>query len=279
MRVQLSIACLLAAAMAIDLTKTDAMRYRYPSTMLAQANASCFPNIGCGCGCGEESEEQVEAEKDGHMETEVDVVEAAIEGVEDLGDEIVEDGHLEEQLADVVGEHEAEALVKDVIEPIIETEVLNEETNVQEIVDAIEEVLPQEGVDVEDPVPDTTEVVEELEQEVIPDHEEVTVIDTPEDNLGINDEDLENTEIIEITNPAGDTVDVIIVSDPSDVPPAKDETTELEVVDVEEEEPTPAAVEEPTPAAEGGEVEESPLENDLVQTKSMVAKKLSAALY
>ena len=176
-----------------------------------------------------------------------------------------------------MGEHEAEAIVKDVIEPIIETELLNEEVNVEEIVDAIEEVLPQEGVDVEDPVPDTSEVVEELEQEVIPDHEEVTVIETPED-LGINDEDLKNTEIIEITNPAGDTVDVIIVEEPSDVPPAKDETAELEVVDVKEEEPTPAAEEEPTPAAEGSEVEESPLENDLVQTKSMVAKKLSAAL-
>ena len=261
MRVQLSIACLLAAAMAIDLTKVDSMKQ--PNTMLAQASASCFPRIGCGCGCDGDEEQEDEAPKDGNMETEVDVVEAAIDEVEGLGDEIIEDAQLVEQLADVVGEHEAEALVKDVIEPIVETEVLNNETNVDEIVEAIEEVLPQEGVDVEDPVPDTSEVVDELNKEVIPEHEEVTVIDTPEDNLGIDDADLPNTEIIEVVNPSGDTVDVIVVENPTDVPAADQEEAEvdLEVVDVVEEEPTPA------PA--GGEGE------SLTQTRSAVAKKLS----
>ena len=236
MRVQLSIACLMAATMAVELSKVDT---KEPDTLLAQASASCFPNIGCGCGCGEE--EQEEEEKDGHMETEVDVVEAAVADVEGLGDAVMEDAEVEEKLADVVGEHEAEAIVNDVIEPIVETEILNEETHVDDIVEAIEEVIPQEEVQVEDPVPETEEVVEELEAEVIIDHEEVTVLDTPED-LGINDEDLENAEIVEITDPAGDEIEVIIIDNPTDVPPAKDEEEggDLEVVDVVEEKPTPA---------------------------------------
>lgn len=218
MRVQLSIACLMAATMAVELAKVDT---KEPAdTLLAQVSASCFPNIGCGCGCdGDEEKEEQAEEKDGHMETEVDVVEAAVEEVEELGDDVIEDAQLEEKLADVVGDHEAESIVKDVIEPIIETEVLNEETHIDDIVDAIDEVLPQEEVEIDDPVPETSEVVEELEQEIIPDHEEVTVIDTPED-LGINEEDLENTEIIEITDPAGDAVDLIIIDNPTDVPAA-----------------------------------------------------------
>ena len=238
MRVQLSIACLMAATMAVELSKVDT---KEADTLLAQASASCFPNIGCGCGCGEEDQEEIVEEKDGHMETEVDVVEAAVEDVEELGDEVMEDAQLEEKLADVVGEHEAEAIVDDVIEPIVETEILNDETHVDDIVEAIEEVIPQEEVQVEDPVPETEEVVEELEQEVIPDHEEVTVLDTPED-LGINDEDLENAEIVEITDPAGDEIEVIIIDNPTDVPPAKDEEEggDLEVVEVVEEEPAPA---------------------------------------
>ena len=82
MRVQLSIACLMAAATALELFQgTD----KAVATQLAQISAACFPNVECGCGCGSDEGdgpgEGVEETPDGHMETEVDVVEAAVDGI------------------------------------------------------------------------------------------------------------------------------------------------------------------------------------------------------
>ena len=164
----------------------------------------------CGSGCdGEESEE----EKDGHIEEEVDIIDTALPDTQVVGDEVIEESHLEDKLTEVVGEHEAENIIEEIIEPIIDTEILQEEIQLDEIVDAIEEVLEQEDIQIDDAVPTTGDVVELVNEEVVEDHEEVTVIDTPED-LGIPDEDLENAEIVEIENDQGDVVDVVIIDNP-----------------------------------------------------------------
>ena len=140
---------------------------------------------------------------------------------------MIEEGQIEEKLEEVVGEHEAEQIVEDIIEPILDTEILQEDIQIDEIVDAITDVLEQEDIDFEDVVPTTEDVVDLVNEEVVEDHEEITIVDTPED-LGITDGDLEHTEIIEIENDQGDVVDVIIVDNPD---------VEEETVDPEPEEP------------------------------------------
>ena len=192
----------------------------------------------CGSGCDEEEEE----EKDGHIEEEVDIIDTALPETQVVGEEVVEEAQLEEKLTEVVGEHEAENIVEEIIEPIIDTEILQEDIEVDEIVEAIEEVLEQEDITIEDAVPTVEDVVDLVNEDVVEKHEEITVIDTPED-LGIPDVDLDNAEIVEIENDLGDVVDVIIIDNPHI-------DGEGEVV-VEVDEPEPEAPEEVEVTVEG----------------------------
>ena len=232
----------------------------------------------CGSGCDEEEEE----EKDGHIEEEVDIIDTALPETQVVGEEVVEEAHLEEKLTEIVGEHEAENIVEEIIEPIIDTEILQEDIEVDEIVEAIEEVLEQEDITIEDAVPTVEDVVELVNEDVVEKHEEITVIDTPED-LGIPDVDLDNAEIVEIENDLGDVVDVIIIDNPhidgegevvveTDEPEVEVPEPEVEVPEPEVEEPEPEAPEEVEVTGEGegeGEIvvelpEEIPEEPEVV---------------
>merc|ERR1712155_337651 len=125
MRVQLSIACLMAASKAIDLSELA----KEPTTLLAQVDAAdgdcCCPMMmGCMNPCGSGCDEEEEEEKDGHIEEEVDIIDTALPETQVVGEEVIEEAQLEEKLTEVVGEHEAENIVEEIIEPIIDTEIL-----------------------------------------------------------------------------------------------------------------------------------------------------------
>ena len=235
----------MAASQAVELT--NHLDEKPSATLLAQVDAAdgdccCQAMMPCMSSCSggcSEAEEEEEAEKDGHIDEEIDVVDVAIPETEVIEETVIEETNLEEKLTETVGEQEGKNILEDIITPIIDTEILNEDVKIDEFIEAIEETLEQEDITIEDAVPPTEDVVELVNDEVIPDHEEITVIDTPDDGeLGINDEDLKHTEIVEIVNEQGDTVDVIIVDNPTEQLEGEEdeEKTEFVVEEVVEEE-------------------------------------------
>jgi len=168
----------------------------------------------------------------------VDVTRDVIEEVKSTGEDVLEQSQLADILNEIVGEEEAETIIADIIEPIIDTEIINEELPVEDIIEVIEEVAEEENIVIEDELPSTEDVVEVIEEEIIPDHPEVTIVDPVEDRV-LTPEEIENSHVTEITNDDGDTVDVIVIEHPEPVPETVVEETEgtgeTEVVEEETE--------------------------------------------
>ena len=145
MRVQISIACLLAATQAIDLSKKGESN---PITLLAQTSASdgcCCQAMPCMPTCQNECDDK-EEERDGHMDAEFDVTNTAIPEISTIGEEIIEEAGLFEKTETIVGENEAETIIEEILEPIIDTEILQQDLHVNEIVEAVDETLTQEDL-------------------------------------------------------------------------------------------------------------------------------------
>ena len=129
MRVQLSIACLMAATQAIELV---AEASSYPAYLgLAQVSATdgcCCQATPCMPTCNNACED--EEKHDGHMDFDVDVTEDVFPLVMDIGDDIVEQAQLDNILTDLVGENESKDIINDIVEPIIDTVLLDSEIHV-----------------------------------------------------------------------------------------------------------------------------------------------------
>ena len=69
----------------------------------------------------------------------IDVAHDVLVDVIPVGEEIVEETGVKDILAGIVGSEEANQIVTDVITPIIDSELINNEVDVDEIIDAIED--------------------------------------------------------------------------------------------------------------------------------------------
>lgn len=92
-------------------------------------------------------------------------------------------------------------------------EIADQEVDLDAIKKAIETVEPQEDIDWVDDLPSAKEVLDLIEDEVIPLHKSVEVIETPED-FHIDNADIEKATIVEVENANGQMVELIVIENP-----------------------------------------------------------------
>ena len=196
MRVQLSIACLVAATQAIDLSRSShAVNSLASRTNLAQTERSIAvdPNAhnhddDCGCnGCCNTCDHE-EDKHHMHLKTAIDETEIALPLVKEIADKMIDDSEVKNILNEIVGEAEGNSIINDILKPVIATEITTELLPVDEIEDAINIVEPQEDIIVKDPVPDTSTVADLIKDVVVPDHSEITVV--PAEDVALSPEDI-----------------------------------------------------------------------------------------
>ena len=92
-------------------------------------------------------------------------------------------------------------------------EIADQEVDLDAIKKAIETVEPQEDIEWVDDLPSAKEVLDLIEDEVIPLHKSVEVIETPED-FHIDNADIEKATIVEVENANGQMVELIVIENP-----------------------------------------------------------------
>ena len=135
MRTQLTIACLVAMTSAVNLSKSM-------QTELAQRGLPSLPAQFEYCGgCCTAKCPPVEEEP---VDNVADVTEDAVDAVDPIGTEVVEESGVEEALANTIGEEEASEIVKEVIDPIIDEVIADEILDVNSMAVDVENLLPFE---------------------------------------------------------------------------------------------------------------------------------------
>ena len=105
----------------------------------------------------------------------------------------------------------------------------------------------------DDPLPDVEAVVEVIEDEIIPDHPEVTIEEKTD--IEFTEEQKDNATVVEIVDDEGNAVEVVVIEVEPEVTPAVPEVVDTdvdtEVVDVvDTEEAEVVDVDEPTDETE-----------------------------
>ena len=275
MRTQLTIAALMAASNAIDISAAQSHidLLAQTSTELTASHGHhgdcccqampCMPTCQDHCHSDSDSDDEPK-----QVDVEIDVTKDVLDVVKPIGDKVIEESGIKEIIETVVIEEEAEEILKEILEPIIDSTIATEVLDVAEVVEIIEAVVPEEHITTVDPLPEPVDVVELIDEEVVPDHPEVTINEIDEDKV-FTPEEIASAVVTEITNEDGDAVEVIIIKheEPAVVEPAVEEPA-VEEPAVEE-----PAVEEPVveePAVEEPVVEEPAVEEPAVVEPAVV---------
>ena len=243
MRTQLTIAALVAATNAIDIGTAQSH-----VDIMAQTSAEhgdcCCQAMPCMPTCQDACHHA--GDKPTQVDVEIDVTKDVLEVVKPIGDQVIVESGIQEALEEIVIEEEADEIIKEILEPIIASTIAVEVLDVDEVIEVIEAVVPDEHIEAKDPLPEPADVVTLIDENVVPDHPEVTINEITEDKV-FTPEEIASATVTEVTNTDGDTVEVIVIHKEE---PAVVETTVVEpaVVEPEVVEPTvvePEVVEEP----------------------------------
>ena len=143
MRATLSLACFTAAVSAFEITNDMPSYGMMAAQVSAQHSDSCCCHMmPCMPTCSAPCEE------DSHP-VELDVVGDVVDEVKPIGEELVEQAGLEGILADVVGEEEAEAIVEEIVLPVVDTAIIENELPIDDIIEAVQDVEPEVDIVVE----------------------------------------------------------------------------------------------------------------------------------
>ena len=139
-----------------------------------------------------------------------------MQSIIDATHHVIDDSTIEQELANVVGEEQAEEIVNEIVKPVIETDIANNDEFVEEVIPHLQE--PE--------APEFDEVVEAIEEEIIPEADDVEV-EAPRAEVVITPEDQANAQHITVENEDGDPVQVAVIEH------KHEEEEEQEVVEVE----------------------------------------------
>ena len=241
---------------------------------LADAEACCCPVMPCLPTCSDACEEEEDEEPQTQVDVELDVTKDVMDEVKPIGDDVIEESGVTDALEDVVTQEEASQIVDEILTPIIDDAIAVNVLPVDEIIDTIEEVVPDENQELVDPLPDVEAVVEVIEDEIIPDHPEVTVEEKTD--IEFTEEQKDNATVVEIVDDEGNAVEVVVIEVEPEVTPAVPEVVDTdvdtEIVDVvDTEEAEVVDVEEPadeTETAVEEVVEEEVVEEEVVEEET-----------
>ena len=77
----------------------------------------------------------------------------------------------------------------------------------------VEEVIPEQPIKIVDEIPETEDVIEQIEDDALPDHPTV-MVEHPTGDVVLTEEEIKNAKVVEVENPRGDTLEVIVIEDP-----------------------------------------------------------------
>ena len=157
MRTQLSICLLAAATQALNLTENGQNLNTLAQTGLQQSDACCCPTYTpCMPSCSNPCDDHDEHEGEHH----IDLAEDVLKDVIPVGEEIIEDSGVRDIIADIVGDTEAGQIVRDIVTPIIDGEIINHEIDVDGLIDAIDEVESDMDIIIDGELPTTQDIID-----------------------------------------------------------------------------------------------------------------------
>lgn len=232
MRFHLTLALLFAAAQAVKM-----------GPVLAQVDAQSWCEPNC-----EPSGDDFDADTDHPVKMEIDVSKDVVADVKPIVEEALAEQGVKAALEAVVGADGADALIDEVVMPVLDSTVADNLLNVDAVIDAEKALNPDEKIVVEDDLPETADVVAAVQEQLETNHadEGVELTTGAEVDLNFTEEQLANASVTTLDNGVGGEVQVITVPVSEVAAKVKEAIATQEPRDAEDinEEVTAAVVEE-----------------------------------